>query len=318
MFSKKTKRIYSIDVFRGITMFFMIFVNDFWTLEGIPQWLKHMPAQADGLGFSDIIFPAFLFIVGLSIPYAIDNRQRRESIFKTFQHIVSRSVALIVMGVYLVNLENMHPEAMSISKILWQVLVIVAFFLIWNNYKLSGLSRNIIKVLVGFGILILLVLAVLYRGGDAEEIKWMQHYWWGILGLIGWAYFYCATIYLWSGGNLVMIVGAAVFFLLYNFLSELDLLPFMEIISAGTWFGNASNQALVMGGVVTSTLYKMQQNKGHGRVVLTFLSLGVLILVIGFFIEAIWGNFENQSHSFVGEYHNGHQFAYLCIFLLAG
>ena len=68
------KRIISIDVFRAITMFLMIWVNDFWRLEDIPKWLKHAGAGEDYLGFSDLIFPWFLFVLGMSIPFAIDNR----------------------------------------------------------------------------------------------------------------------------------------------------------------------------------------------------------------------------------------------------
>ena len=52
-----TKRIQTIDYLRAITMLLMIFVNDFWTLKNIPNWLKHAPADFDGMGFSDIIFP---------------------------------------------------------------------------------------------------------------------------------------------------------------------------------------------------------------------------------------------------------------------
>ncbi|MGV3599658.1 MAG: heparan-alpha-glucosaminide N-acetyltransferase domain-containing protein [Dyadobacter fermentans] len=60
-------RLDSIDVFRAVTMFLMIFVNDFWTLEGVPEWLEHSKAEEDAMGLSDVVFPAFLFIVGLSI-----------------------------------------------------------------------------------------------------------------------------------------------------------------------------------------------------------------------------------------------------------
>ena len=67
-------RILTIDVFRAITLLLMSFVNDFWTLHGIPGWLEHAGAREDFLGFSDIIFPCFLFIVGMAIPYAIRNR----------------------------------------------------------------------------------------------------------------------------------------------------------------------------------------------------------------------------------------------------
>ena len=56
------RRIHSIDVFRAITMFLMIFVNDLWSLKDIPAWLEHTEAAEDGMGFADTIFPAFLFI----------------------------------------------------------------------------------------------------------------------------------------------------------------------------------------------------------------------------------------------------------------
>ena len=92
-----TLRIRSIDVLRAVTMVLMIWVNDFWTLEGIPGWLEHMPAQADGMGFSDVIFPAFLVIVGLSIPFALDKRMESQSSWEVVAHILLRSLALILM-----------------------------------------------------------------------------------------------------------------------------------------------------------------------------------------------------------------------------
>ena len=50
-------RLFSIDVFRAITMFFMIFVNDVSGVKNIPAWIEHVSATADGLGFADTIFP---------------------------------------------------------------------------------------------------------------------------------------------------------------------------------------------------------------------------------------------------------------------
>ena len=69
-----TRRLGSIDVLRALTMYLMVFVNDLWTDKKIPEWLEHAPAKADAMGFADIIFPAFLFIVGLSIPYSQQSR----------------------------------------------------------------------------------------------------------------------------------------------------------------------------------------------------------------------------------------------------
>ena len=53
-------RLASIDILRALTMVFMIWVNDFWTLIDIPKWLTHASATEDYMGFSDVIFPLFL------------------------------------------------------------------------------------------------------------------------------------------------------------------------------------------------------------------------------------------------------------------
>lgn len=92
-------RALSIDVFRGVTMFFMLWVNDFWTLNSIPKWLKHAASGEDYLGFSDRIFPWSLFAIGLSIPFAFESRLlKSETSFVVGKHIFSRIIALLGMG----------------------------------------------------------------------------------------------------------------------------------------------------------------------------------------------------------------------------
>ena len=89
----------SIDILRATTMLLMIWVNDFWTLTNIPKWLKHANASEDYLGFSDIIFPLFLFIVGLSIPLAIKKRiDRGHDKNSTLRHIMNRSFSLLIIA----------------------------------------------------------------------------------------------------------------------------------------------------------------------------------------------------------------------------
>ena len=55
-------------------MFIMIFVNDFWKVHDVPHWLEHAVYGEDFMGLADIVFPCFLFAVGMSIPYAIERR----------------------------------------------------------------------------------------------------------------------------------------------------------------------------------------------------------------------------------------------------
>src|SRR4051812_5635596 len=125
-------RLASIDVFRALTMFLMIFVNDLWTLKDIPAWLEHTAAAEDGMGLADTVFPAFLFIVGLSIPFAIGGRlSKGVPQSKIVNHILTRSVALLVMGLLHVNLENYNAGAALLPKAVWEILLTIGFFLTW-------------------------------------------------------------------------------------------------------------------------------------------------------------------------------------------
>src|SRR5687768_11372380 len=104
-------RVASIDILRALTMVLMIFVNDLWSLKDIPAWLGHVERGVDGIGLADVVFPAFLFIVGLSLPFAVDNRRKKgDSDWELVKHVLVRTVALLVMGVFLVNGETINAQ----------------------------------------------------------------------------------------------------------------------------------------------------------------------------------------------------------------
>jgi len=53
---------------------------------------------------ADVVFPAFLFIVGLSVPFGTDQRLTKgDSEMTILKHVLLRSLAMIVMGVFHVN-----------------------------------------------------------------------------------------------------------------------------------------------------------------------------------------------------------------------
>jgi predicted acyltransferase len=90
--SQLPKRLQSIDVFRAITMLLMVFVNDAASVNNLPAWLGHIKGDEDGFGFADTVFPAFLFIAGMSIPFAIRNRISRGATFlQVLFYIASRA-----------------------------------------------------------------------------------------------------------------------------------------------------------------------------------------------------------------------------------
>ena len=134
------ERILSIDAFRGITILVMIFVNELAGVHDIPQWMKHMPRDADAMSFVDVVFPGFLFIVGMSIPFAINRRlEKGASFIQLQQHILFRTLGLLVLGFFMVNAEGGYDEkAMGISINLWSILFFAAVLLIWKVYRTSN------------------------------------------------------------------------------------------------------------------------------------------------------------------------------------
>ena len=51
------KRVASIDIFRGLTMLVMVFVNEVSEVKGVPWWSRHAPANLDYMTYVDMVFP---------------------------------------------------------------------------------------------------------------------------------------------------------------------------------------------------------------------------------------------------------------------
>src|SRR5687768_2061302 len=196
-------RLATIDILRALTMVLMIFVNDLGTLRDIPIWLGHVKPGVDGIGLSDVVFPAFLFIVGLSLPYAIDNRRKKgDTEWQLVQHVLTRSFALLVMGVFLVNGESINHIATGLPRYAWNPLCCFSFILIWNLYPKNA-NKALVFTAKAIGVINLLILAYIYRGGENGEATFAPR-WWGILGLIGWAYLASGLITIFSKNNFLV------------------------------------------------------------------------------------------------------------------
>ncbi len=182
------KRNLAIDIFRGLTMVLMVFVNEFWKVFNVPHFLEHFDTMEDGMGLSDIVFPMFLFAMGMSIPYALERRiAKGYSTESTLRHIVSRTFALLVMGAFICNQES---REMVGSRGLWVLMMVIGFFLVWNQYPKDWKPARWFKLTGG---VLLAGLALVYRSADGALFEGL---WWGILGQIGWMYLFCAITYL--------------------------------------------------------------------------------------------------------------------------
>ncbi|HNR41776.1 MAG TPA: DUF5009 domain-containing protein [Bacteroidales bacterium] len=274
------QRVLSIDIVRALTMVLMIFVNDLWTLKDIPGWLGHVEWGVDGIGLADVVFPAFLFIVGLSLPYAVNNRRRKgDSEWQLVQHVVLRSLALLVMGVFLVNGETFNAEATGMARWLWNPLCCLSFILIWNSYPASA-GKKLVWTLRILGMVILVVLAIIYKGGRGDHIMRFSPQWWGILGLIGWAYLVSGLITVFSRNNFFVILGGWVFFCILSMVYLSGMIPrdsFINIIPNAILGGTLTG--LTMGGVLTSLIFQyfVRQKKNISLTIILLLFSAVLI-----------------------------------------
>ncbi|HEY4414625.1 MAG TPA: DUF5009 domain-containing protein [Verrucomicrobiae bacterium] len=211
------QRIVSIDALRGFVMFMMIFVND---LAGapekiVPNWMVHFSDRhhgGSGMTFVDLVFPGFLFIVGMSIPFALGPRLARgEFIGKIFGHVSLRTLSLLAIGILMVH-ETPDSAQLGWPGQRWCLLMylsaIFAFCSIKpksSNIKTEVGKRdhwNILSLsLRGLGLVSLVWLALVFRDDHGRPIftLWPFHVatdWYGILGLIGWAYLVAAVVYL--------------------------------------------------------------------------------------------------------------------------
>jgi predicted acyltransferase len=289
--TQSSRRLASIDVMRAITMLLMIFVNDLELVEKVPRWLEHAKDGEDRLGLADTVFPAFLFIVGLSIPFAIRSwKSKGMSKGTLLGHVLSRSFALLVMGIYAVNYEEYTTGHAVPGKFAWLLMATIAFFLIWFNYPESW-SRARKWAVRWVGILVLIVLAILYKGGTPEHPSWMQTHWYGILGLIGWAYLCGALLYLYVGDRLLPLTTAALFFLGLSIANSSGWLGKVLAYREWMWFEDSGGLvAFTMAGVLTAIFYSRWTAQGRAmQSLVRILLLAPVLLAAGFALRSLGG-----------------------------
>jgi len=202
----KSARVLAIDAFRGLTILVMIFVNTLAGVRGMPAWMDHAPAGVDGMTFPDVVFPAFLFIVGMAIPFAMAQREAAgDTGWRLWRHVLFRAVGMLVLGMFMVNAEEGYNEqAMGMSIHAWSLMFYACAIAVWAVYpdRYSSAARAA-RVLGAAG---LVLLAFKFRGGADGAVRFTPQ-WWGILGLIGWAYLFASAAYRLCRGRALPLLG---------------------------------------------------------------------------------------------------------------
>jgi predicted acyltransferase len=283
-------RVASIDIVRALTMVLMIFVNDLWSLKGIPAWLGHVERGVDGIGLADVVFPAFLFIVGLSLPFAVENRRKKgDTELQLVKHVLVRTLALLVMGVFLVNGESINAAATGIPRYAYNSLACISFILIWSIYPKKA-NRYLVFAAKAAGIITLLVLAYIYRGGQDDQLNRFGPKWWGILGLIGWSYLAAGVITVFSKNNFWVILGAWIFFAVLSMVYHAGYIPkdsFVSFIPNAILGGTLTG--LTMGGVLTAIIFKYFRKRNENlRMTLVFIGFAALLVALSMITRPYW------------------------------
>lgn len=137
-------RLISLDVYRGLTIAGMLLVTNAGSWDHVYWPLRH--ADWNGATPTDMIFPSFLFIAGVSLVFSFAARLRRGATTTDLvKHVITRSLLLIVLGLLL----NGFPD------------------FDWHNVRIPGILQRIGLCNLGTG---LLYLALIRTAGQTRRV----------------------------------------------------------------------------------------------------------------------------------------------------
>jgi heparan-alpha-glucosaminide N-acetyltransferase len=305
-------RISSIDALRGFIMLVMIFVNDLAIIKGnlVPDWMVHFNDRAHGSGmtFVDLVLPAFIFIVGMSIPFSITaSRLQGKTFIQIVLHVLIRTLSLLLLGVMLVGGWPSSAN-MGWSAPLWQTLMgLSAIFAFCEVSPLDitpvqqKMWRIVTVLLRMLGFMGLIILAFQYVGKQGSHIitiapLHLHTSWWGILGIIGWAYLIASIIYLIFQNHRTALLGCMVLLLCLfpaakvGILSEVWLADYINI---GATLG--TQPAIAVAGMLLSIMLMTFDTKTL-RKRIRFTMLYIMSMKLGaLLLYGLYGISKNQA-----------------------
>jgi predicted acyltransferase len=151
---QRPRRLLSIDLLRGLTLAYMILVNDNGDGNGAYWPLKH--ADWNGFTPTDLVFPTFLFLVGISTVLSTAGRLARgENKQSLFLHVLRRSAILFLLGMVVNNFPFFHLATMRYYGVLPRIaicyLIVATFYIYFPGWRSKAVA--LVAALVGYWIL---------------------------------------------------------------------------------------------------------------------------------------------------------------------
>jgi len=179
--TKQPERLQSLDVLRGFDMLWIIGGGSLivalaetlkwgW-LDVIAEQMEHVPWA--GFHFEDLIFPLFMFISGVAIPYAITAKVEQGANRKQlFYRIVKRGLLLVVFGIVYNGALKNGFATMRVASVLGQIGLGYLFAATIVLYTKSFNTRLawLIGILAGIAILQLVVPVPGYGAGVLDQV----------------------------------------------------------------------------------------------------------------------------------------------------
>lgn len=161
-----SQRLVSLDVFRGITIAGMVLVNNPGTWEHIYWPLEH--AQWHGWTPTDLVFPFFLFIVGVAITLAFSSRvEMGGSKRDLYVKVIKRSLIIFAIGLFLNAFPHFHLSVLRIPGVLQRIAVCYLLAsLIFLNTRIATQIAITIALLIFYCVLVKFVPAPGFLAGD--------------------------------------------------------------------------------------------------------------------------------------------------------
>ncbi len=142
-------RLTSLDAMRGFTMAAMVLVNYPGSGESIYEPLEH--AAWNGLTPTDLIFPFFLFIVGVSIALSFTKLSEKGiSKSELYKKVIFRSFKIFAVGIFLSLLPSFDVFNLRITGVLQRISIVYlvcSFIFLNTSYKVQGWLSAITLIL---------------------------------------------------------------------------------------------------------------------------------------------------------------------------
>lgn len=202
------ERLISLDVFRGLTILLMTIVNNPGDWGHVYAPLLH--SEWHGCTPTDLVFPFFIFIMGVAVPLAMPTKTWDDT---TFNKILVRSLRMFCLGLFFNYFAKIQLFGLDgIPLLIGRLVITVAV-----GYALMGNFSSKIKNILAFSILFI-YLFLAYSGIEAYQNVRLP----GVLQRIAIVYFVVSLLYLKTSKKTQIISGII---LLLGYWAIMTLIP---------------------------------------------------------------------------------------------